>query len=110
MSKVSVDDVEAAARVMAAAEVPDGHSPKSVRTLVDLCWRDFEETARAALEAVSSIHEANPVAWRFDRLTDAGKPFSSSLRFYKEPESPTLKVTELFEHPTPISKGVTDDD
>ncbi len=44
-------------------------------------------------DPVSALVE--PVAWLVERFTDDGKPISSSLRFYEEPSTPTVKATAL---------------
>lgn len=96
MSKVSDADVEMACRGYNHTD-PDAQFASRI-------------AMRAALEAVSSIHEAEPVAWRADHEVDGEytRKFTAMKRVAEIWADQRLNVTPLYAHPAPISKGVTD--
>jgi hypothetical protein len=81
---ISAEQVEAAARVLAETEIPPGHDEQSRKNLVEICWRDFEETALATLTAAASIPASRGVETPLhaDGLTAAAKVIAADVIGY----------------------------
>lgn len=90
MSKVSDADVEAALARMNLTRISSRKVSK--------------DEMRAALEAVSSIHEAKPVAWRWRETAEDTWIVTATP---PNPAGDGYIVEPLYAHPAPISKGVT---
>lgn len=70
-----------------------------------------QEAIRAALEAVSSIHEAEPVGWQHRGKRRGAAVFAEWLdgrnQSYDTAEGAEFEERRVYAHPAPISKGVT---